>query len=205
MKLTIIILGILLITRFSLPAEAQEEPFLIHTEARLENVLILKITPDLYVEFGVKKINEDLYHITKQPDDILFSVESTGNWDLAISSADEHFSGVRDSTRKVPLDFMGFQIENRGTNWDNGLFSNMANATKDTIVFLKPVMTTLLASGVQGNIGGSDANSFVLRWKFFYEDEALRTRRYSKFDIEDDNYSVGFFITLSESMNNKNK
>lgn len=206
MKLPDLIIGSLLLMAFPCSLDAQETPVLIHTEARLENVLILKITPDMYVEFGVQQINEKLYQITKQPDDILFSVESTTNWDLAISAENDYFTGVNDSTRKVPLDFLGFQIENRGTNWDNGLFSNMANATKDTIVYLSPVQTRLLASGVQGNIGGSDANAFVLRWKFFYEDEVLKTKKYSDIDIEDDNYSVGFYITLSETMgyNNKN-
>lgn len=198
-----IIKVIILLLSLAPVAKAQETPFLIHTEARLDNVLILKITEDQFVEFGIRKINEDLYHITQQPDDILFSIESTANWDLAISAADDHFTGRDDSTRRVPLDFLGFQIENRGSNWDNGLFSNMANATKDTVVYLTPQITTLLASGLQGNIGGSNANSFVLRWKFFYEDEALRTRRYNKLDIEDDNYAVRFYITLTESMNNK--
>lgn len=203
MKILEVFLGVLLLNVFFNPATAQETPLLIHTEARLENVLLLKIEPDMKVEFEVKKVNENLYHITRQPDDIMFSVESTGNWDLAIASADVYFTGINDSTRKIPLDFLGLQIENRGTNWDNGLFSNMANATKDTIVYMSPHMTRLLASGLQGNIGGSDENSFILRWKFFYEDEILRYKKYNDFNIEDDTYTVGFYITLSESMNNK--
>jgi hypothetical protein len=178
---------------------AQETPLLINTEARLETVLQLNITEDSYVEFGVKKINEDLYQITKQPDDVMFSVESTGNWNLAISADDPYFRGVNDSTLKIPVDFIGLYIENRGGNWDNGLFSNIANVTKDTVIYLNPDKTMLLASGLRGNVGGADQNSFILRWKFFYEDEGLRIAKFSDFDIADDNYQVGFTITLSES------
>jgi hypothetical protein len=175
---------------------AQETPILINTEARLENVLILRMTPEKYVEFGIKKINENLYQITKQPQDVMFSVESTGNWDLAISAADSFT--VRRFTHKIPIDFVGSR-ENTGTNWDNGLFSNIANATKDTIVCLTPERTNLLESGARGNIGSSEQNSFILRWKFFYEDDDLKIRKFSDFDINDDDYKVGYFITLSES------
>jgi hypothetical protein len=183
---------------------AQETPMLINTEAKLDNVLILKMTPERFVEFGIKKINENLYQITKQPDDVMFSVESTGNWNLSISSTDSYFTGKLDSTHKVPVDFLGLYVENTGTNWDNGLFSNMANATKDTVVSLSPERTSLLESGVKGNIGGSTENSFILRWKFFYEDDVLKIRKFSDFDINDDLYSVGYYITLSEStVNNK--
>jgi len=184
----------------------QETPLLISTEARLENVLILRMTPEQYVEFGIKRINDNLYQITKQPDDVMFSVESTGNWNLSLSASDIYFTGVSDSTHKIPVDFLGFFVENTGTNWDNGLFSNIANATKDTVVFLTPEKTQLLESGARGNIGGSAENSFILRWKFFYEDDALRTRRFTDYVIEDDNYRVGYYITLSESTNpNNNK
>jgi len=183
---------------------AQETPMLINTEAKLDNVLILKMTPERYVEFGIKKINENLYQITKQPDDVMFSVESTGDWNLSISSTESFFTGKNDSTHKVPVEFLGLYVENTGTNWDNGLFSNMANATKDTVVYLAPERTSLLESGAKGNIGGSTENSFILRWKFFYEDDALKIRKFSDFDIDDDIYSVGYYITLSEStVNNK--
>jgi hypothetical protein len=181
---------------------AQETPILISTEARLDNVLLLRMTPERYIEFGIRKINENLYQITKQPDDVMFSVESTGSWNLSISAADPYFTGVSDSSHKVPVDFIGLFVENTGTNWDNGLFSNMANATKDTIVYLAPEKTSLLESGVRGNIGGSAENSFILRWKFFYEDDALKTRKFTDFDINDDNYKVGYYITLSESTTN---
>jgi len=183
----------------SLSLSAQEQPILINAEARLETVLQLNMTQNNYVEFGVKKINEDLYQITKQPDDVMFSVESTGNWNLSISADDAYFRGVNDSTLKIPVDFVGLYIENRGENWDNGLFSNIANATKDTVLYLDAERTMLLASGLRGNVGGADQNSFVLRWKFFYEDEALKIAKFSGFDIADDNYQVGFTITLSES------
>ncbi len=179
---------------------SQETPLLINTEARLENVLLLRMTPERYLEFGIKKINDNLYQITKQPDDVMFSVESTGNWDLAISANDAVFTGEEDSTHKVPVDFIGLYVENTGSNWDNGLFSNMANATKDTIVYLSPERTRLLESGARGNIGGSSQNSFILRWKFFYEDEILKMRKFTDYDIHDDIYKVGYNVTLSESM-----
>jgi len=194
-------MGLLQLLAFS-RLSAQETPMLINTDARLDNILLLRMTPERYIEFGIKKINENLYQITKQPDDVLFSVESTGNWNLSISSADAYFTGKSDSTHKVPVDFLGLYVENTGTNWDNGLFSNMANATKDTIVYLAPDKTSLLESGVRGNIGGSFENSFILRWKFFYEDDALKIRKFSDFDIQDDDYTVGYYITLSESTAN---
>ena len=182
---------------------AQETPTLITTEARLESLLILRMTPERYVEFGIKRINDNLYQITKQPDDVMFSVESTGNWDLSLSAADIYFTGTTDSTHKIPVDFLGLTIENRGTNWDNGLFSNIANATKDTVVFLSNDKMQLLESGSRGNIGGANENAFILRWKFFYEDDALRTRKFTDYVIEDDEYRVGYYITLSESADKK--
>jgi hypothetical protein len=129
----------------------------------------------------------------------MFSIESTGNWDLSISSDDSQFTGISDSTHKIPVDFLGLYLENTGSNWDNGLFSNMANITKDTVVYLSPERTKLLESGVRGNVGSSENNSFILRWKFFYEDEVLKLRKFSDYTIEDDIYTVGFYITLSES------
>lgn len=178
---------------------AQETPMLINTEARLDNVLMLRMTPEKYVEFGIKKINENLYQITKQPDDVMFSIESTGPWNLSISAVDKYFTGREDTTHKIPVNFMGLYVENTGTNWDNGLFSNMANATKDTVVYLSTEKINLLESGVKGNIGGANENSFILRWKFFYEDEVLRTKKFTDYNINDDMYKVGYFITLSEN------
>lgn len=181
---------------------AQETPMLVTTEARLENVLLLRMTPEMYVEFGIKKINENLYQITKQPDDIMFSVESTGNWDLAISANDAVFTGEDDPDHKIPVDFIGLTVENTGSNWDNGLFSNMANATKDTVISLSPERTKLLESGARGNVGSAAQNSFILRWKFYFEDDALKIRKFSEYKIEDDIYKVGFHVTLSESATN---
>ncbi len=196
---SLVLIALLLCLR----STGQETPLLINTEARLENVLILRITPENYVQFAIKRINENLYQITEQPEDVIFSVESTGNWDLSINATDPYFTGLNDSTHKIPVDFLGLYIENTGSNWDNGLFSNIANATKDTIVYLSSNKMDLLESGTRGNIGGSEANSFVLRWKFFYEDDILRTRKFSDFDILDDTYRVGYYVTLSESTRTK--
>jgi len=196
--LAIVLIQLLAISELS----AQETPMLINTEAKLDNVLLLKMMPERYVEFGIKKINENLYQITKQPDDVMFSVESTGNWNLSISAADEYFTGKDDSTHKIPVSFLGLFVENTGSNWDNGLFSNMANATKDTVICLSADKTSLLESGVKGNIGSSIQNSFILRWKFFYEDDALKIRKFTDFDINDDIYKVGYYVTLSESRAN---
>ncbi len=179
--------------------QAQTNPIMINMEARLETVLILNIEPNTHCDFSIKKVNDDLYQITKQPDDVLFSVESTGNWNLSINATNPYFKGFSDSTRRIPVNFVGFYVENRGTNWDNGLFSNIANATKDTIIYLSPEKTMLLENGVRNNIGGAAQNSFILRWQFFYENDALKLRRFHDFDIMDDNYGVGFMITLSES------
>lgn len=192
---------ILILTQYSI--SAQETPTLINTEARLDNVLLLKMTPEKYVEFGIKKINENLYQITRQPNDVMFSVESTGNWNLSITAAEPFFTGQDDTTHKVPVGFLGLFVESTGTNWDNGLFSNMANATKDTVVAFSDDKINLLESGVKGNVGSSIENSFVLRWKFFYEDDALKIRKFTEFEIQDDIYRVGYYITLSESMVNR--
>lgn len=197
-KIRCYLTGFLVVATF-VQVMAQTTPRQIQTEARLESVLILRMTPERYVEFGIEQVNENLYHITKHPDDVMFSVESTGNWDLSISTNDAYFTGENDPTHKVPVDFLGLTIENTGSNWDNGLFSNIANATKDTIIYLTDQRIELLESGLRGNIGGSDQNSFILRWKFFYEDEALRTLKFSDFNIPDDLYKVGYTITLSES------
>ena len=113
-------------------------------DAKLETVLVLNIDPDANIEFGIKEINDNLYQITKNPDDINFSVESTGNWNLSISATDQYFSGVNDSSQKIPVDFIGYYIENKGNNWDNGLFSNIANKSKDTLLALTTKETTIL-------------------------------------------------------------
>lgn len=178
---------------------AQETPLPVTMEARLETIMSLNIEPETYCEFSIKRINDNLYQITNPPEDVMFSVESTGNWDLSISAADSYFTGKNDTNSKIPLDFVGYFIENKGSNWDNGLFSNIANVTKDTIVYLSPEKTRVLENGIRNNVGSASHNSFILRWKFFYEEDAMRTRRFADFDIADDEYTVGFYITLSES------
>lgn len=192
---------LLLLLSVALPrhASGQVEPQLVNVEARLENVLVLNVEPDIYCEFGVKKINDNLYQITSQPDDILFSVESTDSWNLSVTAADTCFRGIGDSTRTVPLEFVGMYIENIGTNWDNGLFSNIVNITKDTAVYLTPDRTLLLENGKLDNVGSSSHNAFILRWNFFFENDGLRFKRFPGREIMDDNYSVGVFITLSEN------
>jgi len=190
---------LLLILLLSFLASAQETNLEMSMEARLEQVLILNIDPNTKIEFGIKKVNDNLYEITKKPDDINFSVESTGNWNLSISSANTYFTDVTDSTKKIPVDFMGYTIENRGNNWDNGIFSHIANRSKDTILPLKPEKTLVLINGRRNNIGGHSRNSFVLRWKFIFEDNLSKMVEFSNLSIQDGYYIDGFYITLSES------
>jgi hypothetical protein len=59
---------------------AQETNLEVQFESRLETVLTLNIDPESNIEFRIEEVNEHLYQITEQPDDIYFSVESTGNW-----------------------------------------------------------------------------------------------------------------------------
>ncbi len=184
---------------WSFSAMAQETNLEMSMEARLEPVLMLNIDPDTKIEFGIKKVNDNLYEITKKPDDINFSVESTGNWNLSISSANTYFTDVNDSTKKIPVDFLGYTIENRGNNWDNGIFSHIANRSKDTILPLKPEKTLVLINGRRNNIGGHSRNSFVLRWKFIFEDDLNKMIEFSNLSVEDGYYIDGFYITLSES------
>ena len=169
-------------------------------EARLESVLILNIDPTANIEFGIEEINDNLYQITKSPDDVNFSIESTGNWNLSISATEPYFSGVNDSSQKIPVDFIGYYIENTGNNWDNGLFSNIANKSKDTLLPLEAKENVILVNGRRNNIGGSSYNSFVLRWKFIYEDEITKMKKFSTLRIKDDYYIGGFYITLSENL-----
>ncbi len=168
-------------------------------EARLESILILNIDPEANIEFGIKEINDNLYQITKSPDDVNFSIESTGNWNLSISATSPYFKGTNDPNQKIPIDFIGYYIENKGTNWDNGLFSNIANKTKDTLLPLRTEETMILINGRKNNVGSASNNAFVLRWKFIYENELTKMKEFSNFNIKDDYYVGGFYITLSES------
>ena len=177
---------------------AQETELETRIEANLVPVLVLNIDPDAKIEFGIKKVNDNLYQITKKPDDVNFSVESTGNWNLSISAKNPYFTGVNDTTSKIPVDFIGYYIENKGTNWDNGIFSHIANKSKDTILPLKAEKSLVLISGKRNNIGGHSKNKFVLRWKFIYEDNLTKMEKFSRFPINDDHYVNGFYITLSE-------
>jgi len=177
---------------------AQETELETRIEANLVPVLVLNIDPDAKIEFGIKKVNDNLYQITKKPDDVNFSVESTGNWNLSISAKNPYFTGVNDTTSKIPVDFIGYYIENKGTNWDNGIFSHIANKSKDTILPLKAEKSLVLISGKRNNIGGHSKNKFVLRWKFIYEDNLTKMEKFSQFPINDDHYVDGFYITLSE-------
>ncbi len=169
-------------------------------EAKLESVLILNIDPNVKIEFGIKEVNDNLYQITKDPEDVNFSVEATGNWNLSISATGDYFKGTNDSSLKIPVDFIGYYIENKGINWDNGLFSNIANKSKDTLLPLTSEETLILINGRRNNIGSAKNNSFVLRWKFIYEDELTKMKKFSNFKIKDDYYTGGFYITLSESL-----
>ncbi len=184
---------------FFVGSYAQEHILEVQVASKLESILNLNMDPNARVEFGIQEVNENLYQVTKEPEDINFSIESTGAWNVSISSADPYFTGTNDSCSKIPVDFIGFYIENRGTNWDNGLFSNIANLTRDTVISLSAEKITVLTNGNRGNIGGTDRNSFVIRWRFNYEDEALKIKKFTGMKIKDDYYSGKFFITLSES------
>ncbi len=190
---------IIICIAITISAQAQQIDIETMVEAKLESMLILNMDPDANIEFGIKEINDNLYQITKEPDDVNFTIESTGNWNLSISATDPYFHGVNDSTRKIPVDFIGYTIENQGNNWDNGLFSNIANKSKDTILPLRVGETMVMINGRRNNIGNSSNNSFVIRWKFIYENELTKMKKFSLFKIQDDYYIGGFYVTLSES------
>ncbi len=193
-----LILATYLTTVFAL-LSGQEIDIETVVEAKLESVLILNIDPEARIEFGIKEVNDNLYQITKQPDDVNFSVESTGNWNLSISATEPYFRGSTDSSSMIPVDFIGYTIQNMGTNWDNGLFSNIANRSRDTILPLKQEETLVLINGRKNNIGNSNNNAFVLRWKFIYEEEFTKMKEFSLFKIKEDYYTGSFYVTLTES------
>ncbi|PLX08305.1 MAG: hypothetical protein C0598_12365 [Marinilabiliales bacterium] len=180
-------------------AEAQGEIMEANVSATLESVLILNIDPDVNVEFGIVEVSQNLYQITRKPEDIHFSVESTGNWNLSVSASDNYFTCIDDSSCKIPIDFVSYQIENKGTNWDNGLFSNIANRTKDTTLSLSQNKTTVLVNGNKNNIGGAEQNSFVLRWYLNFDDDLLKIDEFYKYKIKEGYYKADFFITLTEN------
>lgn len=203
MQAKIFLLGCFAISLFiSSAGIAQENIIETQFQTRLESVLILNVDPEIRIEFGLDEVNDNLYQITKAPDAINFSVESTENWNLSITASDPYFRGVNDPTQKIPVSFLGFYIESMGTNWDNGVFSNINNRTKDTIISLSDEKTVVLANGRRNNIGGTDKNSFILRWKFLTEDNELTLKKFSNLNLKDDNFIGRFYITLSESHSN---
>ena len=192
--------GLLLVLfLLTLSLAAQEFYLESHIEARLESMLILNVDPEVKIEFGITRVNDNLYQITKYPDDIPFSVEATSNWKLSIAASEPYFRGVTDPTQTIPIDFISYYIENRGRNWDNGPFSHIANRTKDTLISLENSKTVVLADGRKNNIGGSSRNSFVLRWKFNFETDQAKMREFSNLDINEDQFIGRFYITLAES------
>jgi len=185
-----------------LTGNAQENNIEANFRTRLESVLILNVDPEIRIEFGLNEVNDNLFQVTKAPDAINFSVESTENWNLSITASDPYFRGVNDPSQKIPVEFLGFYIESLGTNWDNGVFSNISNKTKDTVISLSEEKTVVLANGRRNNIGGTDKNSFILRWKFMNEDSDLNLKEISNLNLKDDRFIGRFFITLSESHEN---
>jgi hypothetical protein len=184
---------------FQVVCIAQEFTAETSIETRLETVLVLNVDPEINIEFGLKQLNDNLYQVTSPPKDINFSVESTGNWNISITSVDPYFTGVKDPTQKIPVDFVGFYIENKGDNWDNGIFSDIANRSKDTILSLSDERKMVLTNGNQKNIGGADKNSFILRWEFIYENDAEKVKKFTDLNIKDEHFVGKFYITLSES------
>jgi hypothetical protein len=166
----------------------------------LEPVLQLNVDPSLEVEFGIVEINDDLYQVTKYPDDVMFSVDATTNWTLAINTSDQYFSGVNNPTLKIPVNFVGYHIENYGTNWDNGSYSNIINKTKDTILELSEDRKMILVNGRRNNIGGGEMNSFILRWKLMPENDALKLKNYAHMFMMEEHFTVNVQLTLQETL-----
>jgi len=191
------VLTILLLPYLSM---AQENTRDINFRSDLVSLIQLNIDPDLRLEFGINEINDKLYQITKYPDDIIFSVESTEDWTLSIAATGSYFRGVQDSTLTIPLDFLGFTVESHGNNFDNGRFSNIYNATKDTLIELSSEKKMMLTNGRRHNIGNAKDNYFILRWKFLYQDDPLRMREFYNFRMANDLFRVGVNLTLTRSM-----
>ncbi len=194
-KFSIILILFVLLSKL---VSAQGEIMEIFASATLESLLILNVEPDIEVEFGVIEVTDNLYQITKHPDDIHFSVESTDNWTLSITSSDK-FTCLDDTSCKIPIDFVSYYIESKGTNWDNGLFSDIANRTKDTTLTLSPEKTTVLVNGSKNNIGGAEQNTFVLRWDLSFVDDLFQMNNYSKLKIKDGYYKANIYLTLTEN------
>ncbi|NOX86106.1 MAG: hypothetical protein GXO86_09105 [Chlorobi bacterium] len=166
----------------------------------LQPMMYLNVEPNLEIEFGILEINQDLYHVTKQPEDVIFSIESTTNWNLSVSTEQAFFVGEKNPDHKIPVEFVGYTIEDLGTNWDNGSFSNILNISKDTILELSPERTQVLTNGRRNNMGDADMNSFIIHWKLLFESNALRMRNYSQYFMEDERFKVNVQLTLSETL-----
>lgn len=178
----------------------QEIPREIEATVVLQPMLQLNVEPDLKVEFGLLEVNEELYHVTKKPEDVIFSVESTTNWNLSVSADQPYFSGTKHPEYKIPVEFVGYTIKNQGTNWDNGSFSNIINATKDTIVELTPDQKQILSNGRRNNMGDKDMNSFIIHWKLLFDNNTLRMKNYAHYFLEDERFKVNVHLTLSETL-----
>jgi len=179
---------------------AQVTPREVFMTVALQPMLQLNVNPDVVVEFGLLEVNEDLYHVTKKPEDVMFSVESTTNWNLSVSSTKPYFTGEKNPEHKIPVEFVGYTIEDLGTNWDNGSYSNILNMSKDTVLELSPERTEVLTNGRRNNMGDVSMNSFTLHWKLLFENNALRMRNYSRYFMTDERFKVNVQLTLSETL-----
>lgn len=193
-------LMVILVLLFPYSSMAQQNTDDIRFRSDLASLIQLNIAPDVHLEFGINEINDKLYQITKYPDDIIFSVESTEDWTLSIAATASYFRGVKDSTLTIPVDFIGFTVENHGNNFDNGLFSNIYNTTKDTIIELSSEKKMIMTNGRRHNIGNAKDNYFILRWKFLYQDDPLRMREFYNFRMANDLFRVGVDLTLTKSL-----
>jgi len=187
---------------FALPYSllAQDNSRDVNFRSDLVSLIQLNIDQNLRLEFGINEINDKLYQITKYPDDIIFSVESTEDWTLSITATSAYFRGVQDSTLTIPVDFLGYTVESHGNNFDNGKFSNIFNVTKDTVIELSAEKKMILTNGRRHNIGNAKDNYFILRWKFLYQDDPLRMREFYNFRMANDLFRVGVNLTLTRSM-----
>jgi len=196
-----LILGITLLAFMIRGLHAQENiSSQVFATVVLQPMMYLNVEPNLEIEFGILEINQDLYHVTKQPEDVIFSIESTTNWNLSVSTEQAFFVGEKNPDHKIPVEFVGYTIEDLGTNWDNGSFSNILNISKDTILELSPERTQVLTNGRRNNMGDADMNSFIIHWKLLFESNALRMRNYSQYFMEDERFKVNVQLTLSETL-----
>jgi len=172
----------------------------VNFKADLESILQLNIDPDAKVEFGMREINDNLFQITSYPEPVMFSVDATMNWNLTFATSSEYFTGENDSSLQISVDFMGYTIESYGSNWDNGNFSNIINLTKDTLFPLTSERCLVLKNGRRNNIGGSQQNFFIIRWRFFDDTDQIDMNKFSNMKMANDVFKVGLKLTLSENL-----